>query len=137
MTYADSLAKASIVGGVAVAASYFMQPTGRINVSLLGTSLPLWVGTGLAVGLGSYGSELAHKLISRALHVSQRYSNTASSAVALESITAGNYGLLNEMNSAPSVQIGRIQIASFAMGAGIAGTYLYNTIVRPMAMDTY
>ena len=132
MTYTESLAKASTVGGVAAAASYFMRPTGRINVSVLGTSLPLWAGTGLAVGLGSYGSELAP-----ALHVSERYSDTASSAVALASVTAGNYGALYAMNSGAPGQIGLMQIASFAIGAEIAGTYIYNSFVKPMAMNEY
>ena len=137
MTYAESLAKASTVGGVVAAASYFMRPTGRINVSVLGTSLPLWAGTGLAVGLGSYGSELAHNLIFPALHVSERYSDTASSAVALASVTAGNYGALYAMNSGAPGQIGLMQIASFAIGAEIAGTYIYNSFVKPMAMNEY
>jgi hypothetical protein len=50
-----------------------MRPTARINVTVLGTSLPLWAATGIAVGASSYASALTHDLISPALHIDERW----------------------------------------------------------------
>ena len=54
MTHMESLSKSATAGATAAAASYVMRPTARIDVTVLGTSLPLWAATGIAVGAGSY-----------------------------------------------------------------------------------
>ena len=137
MTYIESLSKSATVGATAAAASYFMRPNARINVTVLGTSLPLWAATGIAVGAGSYASALTHDLIFPALHIDERWRDAGASGVALATTTAGNYGALYTMNSGAPSQIGLMQVAGFAIGAEIAGTYIYNSFVKPMAMQEY
>ena len=133
----ESLSKSATVGSTAAAASYFMRPNARINVTVLGTSLPLWAATGIAVGAGSYASALTHDLIFPALHIDERWRDAGASGVALATTTAGNYGALYAMNSGAPSQIGLMQVAGFAIGAEIAGTYIYNSFVKPMAMQEY
>ena len=94
----ESLSKSATVGATAAAASYFMRPNARINVTVLGTSLPLWAATGIAVGAGSYASALTHDLIFPALHIDERWRDAGASGVALATKTAGNYGSLVEIN---------------------------------------
>ena len=55
--------KTATVRATATAASYGTRPTARISVTVLGTALPLWAATGIAVGAGSYTSALTHDLI--------------------------------------------------------------------------
>ena len=133
----DSLSKSATVGATAAAASYFMRPNARINVTILGTSLPLWAATGLAVGAGSYASALTHDLIFPALHIDERWRDAEASGVALATTTAGNYGALYAMNSGAPSQIGLMQVAGFAIGAELAGTYIYNAFVKPMTLNEY
>ena len=137
MTYMESLSKSATVGATAAVASYVMRPTARINVTLLGTSLPLYLATGLAVGAGSYTSTIVHDLIFPALHIDERWRDIGSSGVALASTSAANYGVLYAMNNGAPSQIGLMQIAGFAIGAEIAGTYIYNSFVKPMALNEY
>ena len=137
MTYMESLSKSATVGATAAVASYVMRPTARINVTLLGTSLPLWAATGIAVGAGSYASALTHDLIFPALHIDERWRDIGSSGVALASTSAANYGVLYAMNNGAPSQMGIMQIAGFAIGAEIAGTYIYNSFVKPMALNEY
>lgn len=133
----ESLSKSATVGATAAAASYFMRPNARINVTILGTSLPLWAATGIAVGVGSYSSTIVHDVIFPALHIDERWRDAGASGVALATTTAGNYGALYAMNSGAPSQIGLMQVAGFAIGAEIAGTYIYNSFVKPMAMQEY
>jgi hypothetical protein len=133
----ESLSKSATVGLTAGVASYVMRPTARINVTLLGTSLPLWAATGLAVGAGSSASALTHDLIFPALHIDERWRDVGASGVALASTSAANYGVLYAMNNGAPSQIGIMQIAGFAIGAEIAGTYIYNSFVKPMALNEY
>ena len=133
----QSLSKSATVGATAAVASYAMRTTARINVTLLGTSLPLWAATGLAVGAGSYTSAIVHDLIFPALHLDERWRDAGASGVALATTTAGNYGALYAMNSAAPGQIGIMQVAGFAIGAEIAGTYIYNSFVKPMSLQEY
>ena len=72
MTYMESLSKSATVGATAAVASYAMRPTSRINVTLLGTPLPFWAATGIAVGAGSYISAISYDLIFPALHIDER-----------------------------------------------------------------
>ena len=137
MTYIESLSKSATVGATAAAASYFMRPNARINVTVLGTSLPLWAATGIAVEAGAYASSLTHDLIFPALHIDECWRGAGASGVALATTTAGNYGALYAMNSGAPSQIGLMQVAGFAIGAEIAGTYIYNSFVKPMAMQEY
>ena len=137
MTYMDSLSKSATVGLTAGVASYVMRPTARINVTLLGTSLPLWAATGIAVGAGSYASALTHDLIFPALHIDERWRDIGSSGVALASTSAANYGVLYAMNNGAPSQMGIMQIAGFAIGAEIAGSYIFNNFVKGMAMNEY
>ena len=102
----DSLSKSATVGATAAAASYFMRPNARLNVTLLGTSLPLYLATCLAVGAGSYASALTHNLIFPALHINERWRDAGASTVALATTIAGNYGALYAMNSAAPGQVG-------------------------------
>ena len=108
-----------------------MIPYARINVTILQTSLPLWVATGLAVGAGSYASALTYDLIFSALTIDERWRDVGASGVALATATAGNYGALYAMNGGAPGQIGLMQVAGFAIGAKIAGTYIYNSFVKP------
>ena len=133
----ESLSKSATVGATAAAASYFMRPNAQINVTILGTSLPLWVATGIAVGAGSYASALTHDLIFPALHIDERWRDVGANGVALATTAAGNYGALYAMNSGAPGQIGLMQVAGFAIGAEIAGTYFYNLFVKPMAINEY
>ena len=133
----ESLSKSATVGATAAAASYVIRPNARINVTLLGTSLPLWAATGLAVGVGSYSSTIVHDVIFPALHIDERWRDAGASGVALATTTAGNYAALYAMNSGAPSQIGLMQVAGFAIGAEIAGTYIYNSFVKPMAMQEY
>ena len=133
----ESLSKSATVGLSAGFASYVMRPTARINVTVLGTSLPLYFATGIAVGVGSYASALTHDLIFPALHIDERWRDAGASGVALATTTAGNYAALYAMNSGAPSQIGLMQVAGFAIGAEIAGTYIYNSFVKPMAMQEY
>ena len=133
----DSLSKSATVGLTAGVASYVMRPTARINVTLLGTSLPLWAATGIAVGAGSYASALTHDLIFPALHIDERWRDIGSSGVALASTSAANYGVLYAMNNGAPSQMGIMQIAGFAIGAEIAGSYIFNNFVKGMAMNEY
>ena len=137
MTYMESLSKSATVGATAAVASYVMRPTARINVTLLGTSLPLWAATGIAVGAGSYASALTHDLIFPALHIDERWRDIGSSGVALASTSAANYGVLYAMNNGAPSQMGIMQIAGFAIGAEIAGSYIFNNFVKGMAMNEY
>ena len=137
MTYMESLSKSATVGATATVASYVMRPIARINVTILQASLPLWAATGLAVGAGSYASALTHDLIFPALAIDERWRDVGASGVALATTTAGNYGALYAMNSAAPSQIGLMQVAGFAIGAEIAGTYIYNSFVKPMALNEY
>ena len=41
------------------------------------------------------------------------------------------------MNNGAPEQIGLMQIAGFAIGAEITGTYIYNSFVKPMALNEY
>lgn len=41
------------------------------------------------------------------------------------------------MNSAAPDQIGLMQVAGFAIGAEIDGTYIYNSFVKPMTTNEY
>ena len=133
----ESLSKSATVGATAAAASYFMRPNARINVTILGTSLPLWAATGLAVGAGSYASALTHDLIFPALHIDERWRDAGASGVALAATTAGNYGALYAMNSGAPSQIGLMQVAGFAVGAEIVGSYIYNSFVKPISLQEY
>ena len=137
MTYMESLSKSATVGATSAVAIYVMRPNARINVTLLGTSLPLYLATGLAVGAGSYASALTHDLIFLALHIDERWRDAGASTVALATTTAGNYGALYAMNSAAPGQVGLMQIAGFAIGAEVAGSYIYNAFIKPMAMQEY
>lgn len=133
----ESLSKSATVGATAAVASYVMRPTTRINVTVLGTSLPLYLATCLAVGAGSSASALTHNLIFPALAIHERWGDAGASGVALATTTAGNYGALYAMNSTAPSQIGLMQVAGYAIGAEIAGTYTYNSFVKPMAMHEY
>ena len=126
----ESLSKYTTVGLTAAAASYFMRPNARINVTVLGTSLPLFAATGIAVGAGSYASALTHDLIFPALHIDERWRDAGASGVALATTTAGNYGALYAMNSGAPSQIGLMRIAGFALGAEVFGSYIYNNFVK-------
>ena len=137
MTYMESLSKSATIGMTAGVASYATRPNVRINVTLLGTSLPLYLATGLAVGAGSYASALTHDLIFPALHIDERWRDAGASTVALATTTAGNYGALYAMNSTAPSQIGLMQVAGFAISAELAGTYIYNTFVKPMTLNEY
>ena len=121
MTYMESLSKSATVGLTAGVASYVMRPSARINVTVLGTSLPLWAATGIALGAGSYASALTHDLIFPALQIDERWRDIGSSGVALASTSAANYGVLYAMNNEAPAQMGLMQIAGFAIGAEIAG----------------
>ena len=91
MTYTmESLSKSATVGATAAVASYVMRPKARISVTILGTSLPLWAATGLAVGAGSYASVLTHDLIFPALAIDERWRDIGASGVALATTTAGD-----------------------------------------------
>ena len=94
MTYMESVSKSATVGATAAAASYVISPNARINVTILGTSLSLWAATGLAVGVGSYTSDLAHDLIFPVLAIDEQWRDVGASGVALATTTAGNYGAL-------------------------------------------
>ena len=50
ITYAHALIKSATLGATTAAASYLMRSTARINVTVLGTILPLFAATGLVVG---------------------------------------------------------------------------------------
>jgi hypothetical protein len=41
------------------------------------------------------------------------------------------------MNSGAPSQIGLLSVAGFALGAEFAGPYIYNSFVKPMAMNEY
>ena len=101
---------------------------------LLGTSLSLSAATGIAVGAGSYASAPTHDLIFPVLAIDEQRRDVGASGVALATTTAGNYGALYAMNSAAPGQIGIIQVAGFAIRTEIAGTYIYNSFVKPMDM---
>ena len=137
MTYMQSLSKSATVEATAAVASYVMRPTARINVTLLGTRLPLWAATGLAVGAGSYTSAIVHDLIFPELHLDERWRYAGASVVALATTTAGNYGALYAMNSAAPEKIELMAVVGFAIGAEIAGTYIYNSFVKSIAMNEY
>ena len=126
MTYMESLSKSATVGATAAVASYAMRPTARINVTVSGTSLPLWAATGVAVGAGSYMSALSQDLIFPALHIDERWRDIGSRDVALASTSAANYSVLYAMNNKAPGQIGLMQVAGFAIGAEIFGSYIYN-----------
>ena len=111
-----------------------MRPNARTNVTVLGTSLPLWAATGLVVGAGSYASALTHDLIFPALHLDERCRDIEASGMALATTTAGNCGALYAMNSGAPGQIDLMQVAGFAIGAEIAGTYIYNSVVKPLLL---
>ena len=130
MTYMESLSKSATVGATAAIASNAMRPTARINVTLLGTSLPLWAATGIAVGAGSYASALTHDPIFPALHIDERWRDVGASGIALASTSAANYSVLYAMNSGVPGQIGIMQIAGFAIGAEVLGSYIYNNFVK-------
>ena len=133
----ESLSKSATVGATVAVASYDMRPKTRINVTVLGISLPLWTATGIAVGAGSYMSALTHDLIFPALHIDERWRDIGSSGVALASTSAADYSVLYAMNNGAPAQIGLMQVAGFAIGAEIAGTCIYNSFVKPMALNEY
>ena len=133
----ESLSKSTTVGVTAGVASYFMRLNARINVTVLGTSLPLWAATAIAVGSRSCASALTHDLFFPALHIDERWRDVGASGVALATTTAGNYGALYAMNSGAPGQIGIMQVASFAIGAEVFGSHIYNAFVKPMAMQEY
>ena len=91
----------------------------------------------MAVGTGSYISALMHELIFPALAIDERWRDVEASGMALATTAAKNYGALYAMNSGAPGQIGLMQVAEFAIGADIAGTYIYNLFIKPMAMNEY
>ena len=70
-------------------------------------------------------------------HLDERWRDDGASGVALATTTASNYGALYAMNNGAPGQIGLIQVAGFAIGAEIAGFYIYNSFVMPMATNEY
>ena len=80
-------------------------------------------------------SALTHDLIFSALHIDERWRDVGSSGVALASTSAANYGVLYAMNSGAPGQIGLMQITDSAIGAEVMGTYIYNSFVKPMALN--
>ena len=134
MAYIENLLKSATVGATPAATSYFMRPTARINVIVLKTPLPLWAATGIAIGAGSYASVLTHDLIFPAWAIDERWRHVGASSVALATIAGGNYEALYAMNSAVPSQIGIMKVAGFAIGSTIAGTYIYNSFLRPITL---
>ena len=106
MTYMERLSKSKTVGATAAVASYVMRPRARIDVTVLGTSTPLWAATGIAMGFGSYASALTHDLIFPALHIDERWRDIESSGITLASTSAANYSVLYLMNNGAPAQIG-------------------------------
>ena len=133
----ESLTRSMTVGSTASAIAYAMRPNTKINLRLLGITqqIPLAVGVGLGTFVGSYAGALAHDFLLPGLHITQRFQDPAAAALSLATVTGANYGSLLAMNSTLPGELGMIQIAGWAIGTEVLGSYIYDSVINPMIVS--
>ena len=133
----ESLTRSMTVGSTASAIAYAMRPSTCINLRVLGlnTQIPLAAGVGLGTFVGSYAGALAHDFLLPGLHISQRFQDPAAAALSLATVTGANYGSLLAMNSTLPGELGMMQIAGWAIGAEVLGSYIYDSVINPMIVS--
>lgn len=130
----DAITRAATCASVGAAANMFLMPGKTINFSFAKTGLPLWVGVGVGCGVGSYLGTMSHDWIFPALHVSEKYTDGAATAVTLGSTAIANYGVLYAMNPKAPGELGLINVLGVGLAAEVLGTYLHRNFISPMLL---
>ena len=132
-TMMQNVARAATTGAVAAGITAATRgTTANLNLALLGTRVPLYAGVGLGVAAGSLAAAYVHDLVFPAIHVTEKYEETATAVVNLGSVAAGSYVALYGMHPRAVSEFGLMMLFSTAAAAEIGGSYAYTHFIGPM-----
>lgn len=119
-----SLPKAGIQGASLGLLTKFMEPNAKINLPMIGRSVPLYVVSGIAGVSASVLSDIAHSYVLPHIPVLQKY-NQQESAILGPLINAGGYiGTYYIANADSLKTLGLPMLAGQAVISDIASTYI-------------
>ena len=131
MNIPQYVAKSGTVGAVGYGLGMVLQPSTDL-VMPGGRRIPFAVFAGGATAFGSMASDVMHDVVLPHILKSERWSNTASAALAGSSAVGSMYGAAAMTDSRLTGEVGLVNLIGLSLAAEAGGSYIFHSFIEPL-----